>query len=313
MNIVLGIDGSECSRVAGQLVAAMSWPAGTHVRLVAAHEPAVDWVGVVPEVSLLESRDEDVRVELAEVLDEQAARLRARGLVTECIVRHGRPASVLLAVAAEAAADLIVVGSRGHGVAATALLGSVSATLVDHARCPVLVARGSEVRRMLIAADGSPSAQAIPQILAGWRAFRGIPAEVVTVAPAPPILPESWSALAGLRTTTLDRPADAHESFRLTADAEAHRLAALGIPSTAHVLVGDPARSIETAAEEREVDLVVTGSRGIGDLQRLLLGSVAHHVLLHARCSVLIMRGHVPARLAERATQRERAHFALTT
>jgi nucleotide-binding universal stress UspA family protein len=300
MNIVLGIDGSECSRVAAELVAGMGWPSGTHVRLVAAYESPVDWVGVVPEAALLESRDEDVRAELTDALDEQAARLRARGYVTESIVRRGRAATVLLAVADEAAADQIVVGSRGHGVAATALLGSVSATLVDHAHCPVLVARRAEVRRMLVAADGSPSAQAIPQILAGWQAFRGIPTEVVTVAPAPPVLPEAWSALAGLRATAVHRPADPHESFRMTADSEAHRLTALGIPSTGRVLVGDPARTIEAAAGEREVDLVVTGSRGIGDLQRFLLGSVAHHVLLNARCSVLIMRGHVPARIAER-------------
>lgn len=300
MSIVLGVDGSECSRVACELVAAMTWPAGTRVRLVAAYEAPVDWTGVVAEAMLLESADDDVRSELADLLDEQAARLRARGLVTECLVRRGRAASVLLAAAAEPAADLIVVGSRGHGVAATALLGSVSATLADHARCPVLVARRPAIRHILIASDGSPSAQAIPQILAGWQAFRGIPANVVTVAPGSTAMLEPWSALTGLRSGILHRAGDPRATSRRTAESEAHRLTALGIPSTSRVLAGDPARAIEVAAEESGVDLIVTGSRGIGDLQRLLLGSVAHHVLLHAHCSVLVMRGHVPARVTRR-------------
>lgn len=57
------------------------------------------------------------------------------------LVLRGNPARVLLDAAKDA--DLLVVGSRGHGGFAEALIGSVSAQCVHHARCPVVVVHGS--------------------------------------------------------------------------------------------------------------------------------------------------------------------------
>ncbi len=59
-------------------------------------------------------------------------------------VINGHPAEVLLKAAA--GADLLVVGSRGHGAFADALLGSVGQYCVHHAHCPVLVMRGEPQR-----------------------------------------------------------------------------------------------------------------------------------------------------------------------
>lgn len=55
-------------------------------------------------------------------------------------VAEGNPARVLLSAAA--GADLLVVGSRGHGGFTEALLGSVGQHCAHHARCPVVVIRG---------------------------------------------------------------------------------------------------------------------------------------------------------------------------
>lgn len=59
-------------------------------------------------------------------------------------VIEGNPAAVLLA--ASAGAELLVVGSRGHGGFIEALLGSVSQHCVHHAACPVVIIRDSAVR-----------------------------------------------------------------------------------------------------------------------------------------------------------------------
>ena len=57
-------------------------------------------------------------------------------------------------------------------------------------------------------------------------------------------------------------------------------------------------------------DLIVTGSRGLGDLQRMVSGSVAHDVLLHTGASVLVMRGQVHAAARERERATSTAAFA---
>jgi nucleotide-binding universal stress UspA family protein len=60
------------------------------------------------------------------------------------VVVNGHPAQALIDAAN--GADLLVVGSRGHGTFAEALLGSVSQHCVHHAPCPVLIVRSKPVR-----------------------------------------------------------------------------------------------------------------------------------------------------------------------
>jgi nucleotide-binding universal stress UspA family protein len=53
---------------------------------------------------------------------------------------------------------------------------------------------------------------------------------------------------------------------------------------------GDPAREILAAATAEGVDAIVIGSRGLGKLTALLLGSVSHKVSNQAHCTVIIVR-----------------------
>ena len=64
---------------------------------------------------------------------------------------RGDPADEIVAYADTVDADLIVVGSRGHGAVASALLGSVSRGILREARRPVLVVRGAAARRSRVA------------------------------------------------------------------------------------------------------------------------------------------------------------------
>jgi nucleotide-binding universal stress UspA family protein len=181
-------------------------------------------------------------------------------------------------------------------VAASALVGSVSAALVDHASCPVLVARRPIVTKILVATDGSRSAEAIPAVLLAWNVFRHAPIHVLSVAP--PVTDHVGAAQVSALPIVDQRPSDAvHDvdRHRVMADEMAARLVAGGRRATGAVRYGDAPRQIEAAAADWGADLIVTGSRGLSGLRRLLIGSVAHHVLLHSRCSVLVMRGHVPA------------------
>lgn len=64
------------------------------------------------------------------------------------------------------------------------------------------------------------------------------------------------------------------------------------VPSEIHVeiLEGDPAEAIIDVASTRKSDLIVMGSRGLGRLTGLLLGSTSQKVVAHAPCPVLIVR-----------------------
>ena len=294
MRIVVGVDGSDASLTALGLVTRTIWPAGTHFRLVTAHELPFESSVMAPNSHAIRR----TRGEPAELdnLDQLAERLRHNGYQAETVAVRGRPADVLLAEADELHADLVVVGSRGLSAAASVLIGSVSAALVDHAPCPVLVARGEAVTRILLATDGSRSSEAIPAVLLAWRVFIDTPIDVLSVGP-PTDRGDMPFLVAGLMSGG-QRLADArHEvaRYRVMADEMTARLTAGGWHANAIVRAGEPAHEIESAAAEMGDDLIITGSRGLSGLGRLLLGSVAHHVLLHSRSSVLVMRGHVPA------------------
>ena len=294
MRIVVGVDGSSASLTALGLVTSTAWPAGTQIRLVTASELPVDWSGMAPTSSAIAL--DGAKHGGLDSLHRLAERLRHNGYPTETVIVRGRPADILLAEANALRADLIIVGSRGLGVTASALLGSVSAALVDHAPCPVLVARGEAVTRILLATDGSRSSEAIPSVLLAWGIFRDAPIDVLSVAP-PSGMGEVPFLVAGL-VSGGQRLADArHEvdRYRVMAEEMAARLTAGGWHANAMVRAGEAAQEIEAAAAEWGDDLIITGSRGLSGLGRLLLGSVAHHVLLHSRGSVLVMRGHVPA------------------
>jgi nucleotide-binding universal stress UspA family protein len=86
---------------------------------------------------------EDFRQGAAAALDETLREVvaDADGVTIERRVDHGAPAAVL--VEESRAADLLVVGSRGHGGFAQLLLGSVSQQCAQHAFCPVVIVRGS--------------------------------------------------------------------------------------------------------------------------------------------------------------------------
>jgi nucleotide-binding universal stress UspA family protein len=68
----------------------------------------------------------------------------------------------------------------------------------------------------------------------------------------------------------------------------AQRLSHAGFEAVAHHPEGEPATQIVRLAEAHAADLVVVGTHGRTGLTRLLMGSVARNVLLHAACSVLV-------------------------
>ena len=295
MRILLALDGSPSADRARALVAGLPWPAGSQIRIVAALDvaPALwggPWIPAIPADA--DALEDEVVAELTRVLQEAAPTLEAAGLSVEAELLRGRPSAAIVEEAKLWNPDLVVVGSRGHGPVETALLGSVSAAVVDHATCPVLVARGDHVARIVLAEDGSPAGMAARDVVAGWPAFAAIPVLVVGVVDvAAPwrsgIAPTMFAASLDVYTEML---ANARTTHREIVAATAAHLRTPAREVLGELREGDPADQLCHAASDAGGDLIVVGSRGHVGITRLVMGSVAHAVLTHAHASVLVVR-----------------------
>jgi nucleotide-binding universal stress UspA family protein len=281
LRVLIASDGSPSAERAIALVRGVSWPAGTEFRSITVTAPVPVLVAAALVADLPPTPPEVKR---------QIRSLDGRDI--EIVVREGRAATRIVEEAGDWGADLIVLGSHGHGPLRSALLGSVAAEVVDHAPGAVLVARTPSADRVLLAEDGSDTAAAAGAFLARVPSLAGRELRVVSVAhiQAPldsGIVPHLRELARHEHAETVEAARERHEQLAAT------RVRSLGRTSARvaqDVRVGDPAEEILKVAVEHHAELVVLGSHGRTGLQRVLLGSVARKVLLHAHCSVLIVR-----------------------
>jgi nucleotide-binding universal stress UspA family protein len=286
-HIVVGIDGSEGAKTA------LAW-ACEHAR----REPGTkiiavsSWMSSVPESSpwvvgydlpldLTEVTTAELKSSVAEVMSDRFADIE----VEERVV-CGSPSGVLIAQGA--AADMLVVGSRGLGGFKGLLLGSVSHQVITHAPCPtVVVPRGggqpaaeyTGLRSIVVGLDGSPNSIAALR----WAAKRAKGPETVLRGvygwQAPP------TAVAPIGTGMPDH------FIKEAAEAVTGFINAAELPGEVHVVPvsreGSPAKVL--LMEGRQADLLVVGARGHEDFVGLLLGSVATAVAHHAPCPVAVI------------------------
>jgi nucleotide-binding universal stress UspA family protein len=133
--IVVGIDGSPSS------IAALDWALRQAELTGATLEVLMTWEWPASYGWSPVPNDYDPAHDAETFLEDTLKTVRAShpGLSIQSSVQEGHPAPAL--VEASRDADLLVVGSRGHGEFAGMLLGSVSEHCVTNAQCPVLVLR----------------------------------------------------------------------------------------------------------------------------------------------------------------------------
>lgn len=193
-------------------------------------------------------------------------------------------AEVILEYAAEASADLIVMGTHGRKGIRRAMLGSVAEKVVRRAHCPVLtVPPGAEagvIERILVPVDFSEHARLALAHAAALADELGAHLDALhTVYDVNVPSAYGLEPLGVVGPEVLDRSREA--LARLVAE-----VVAPGTRWEAHTEVGYAASDIVSFAERRGADLIVMATHGWTGLKHFVLGSVTEKVVRHAPCPV---------------------------
>jgi nucleotide-binding universal stress UspA family protein/nitrite reductase/ring-hydroxylating ferredoxin subunit len=258
--IVVGTDGSATAGLAQKAAMLVAKRARGHLVLVCAYAPPALTRAVAEEG--LQRAVEAARRE----------RIDASGDLRQT----DEPAEAILDAAAQANADLIVVGNKGMGQATRFRLGSVPDRVAHFAPCDLLIADTTraadptqpsatpQFKKLLIGTDGSPTANE-----AARKAFE-------------------LAVLLRADSVTLIYVGD--PILGAIAVEETAGTAPEGVTVEQAVVQGDPAEAICRVAEERSIDLVMVGNKGMAGTRRFLLGSVPNKVAHYAPTSVLIAK-----------------------
>ncbi|WP_062436679.1 universal stress protein [Herbidospora daliensis] len=282
--IVVGVDGSPST------VAAIEWAAddaartGLPLHVVFAVDRSPHEIPRFPNPILEDALSRGAVRVLEEAEKAATARQPAITVVTKQI--EGRPADVLRHAAADAAE--LVVGTRGMGGFAGAVVGSVSSHVAGHVPGPVVVVRhlpGPRTGEIVVGVDDSPAAQpalayAFEQARSRHCAVRAVRAWLEPVhAYAPGVvydLEEISTAQHAVVAGVLDPWRERYPEIKVIED----------------VRLGHPVAALVDASAG--ADLLVVGSHGRGAFASALMGSVSRAVLHHAECAVAVVRPGTP-------------------
>jgi nucleotide-binding universal stress UspA family protein len=217
----------------------------------------------------------ELRRQGREILDEQVKRIEEEGgAVTRSHLRQGRTTDEVIKLGDRLEAGLLVVGSRGHRGLRRILLGSHSEDVVHHAHRPVLVVRRGEnvwpPARIVVGDDYSEDARKAVELAGNLGKLFG--ARMLLLHADPHLSQVSGEAVEGKLE---DRAGELEDILEER-------------PQTT-VAAGNPAEVLIEAAQEGEgPTLVAVGSRGLGPVGRLRLGSVSTKVIRAGLEAVLV-------------------------
>lgn len=207
-----------------------------------------------------------------ERLEAWKAEAAGEGVTLEPRVRTGSSAyEGILEEAGESQPDLIIMGRHGYTGLTRLLMGSVTARVIGHSPCDVLVVPREvplSFKSLLVASDGSVFSEA------AWTAALSLTKTM-------------GSALIGVAVAASDRDVPVATEVVRGLEAAASQQ---GIALDTMVPMGRPEEGIVKAADFKGASLIIVGSHGRTGLKRLLMGSVAERVIGHAKCPVLVVR-----------------------
>ncbi len=286
--ILLAIDGSEDAVLAAHAAVDLCQRLGADLHVVHAWQsiPSAHYESFINS-SLEEMAQEN--------LDEQTEKIKASGggIAGAHLIKEPS-AEAIVDLASEIDADLIVMGSRGKGLAKRILLGSVSEGVVHHAHVPVLLLRGGGAAwppvRVVVGEDTSEDARRAAELairLSGLYEAEVLLAHVVSV---------QWIVVKA-RAQGINMVDDLMLQAQEHLDVQAKELEGVtGVLPHTRAVMGYAPLALAQIAEENQQTLTVVGSRGLNAVKRAMLGSVSSNVIRSVESPVLV----VPPPVGER-------------
>ena len=146
--------------------------------------------------------------------------------------------------------------------------------------------------KILLATDGTKYADAAAEMLGKMKLNAGDKVKIICVVDM--ALPLAIDIYGGYLpdTTELEKVAreNAGKVVQGTSEKVRNSFEDTSVDLTTEILFGSPDSRIVETAEEMKADLIIIGSHGYKQWERLLLGSVSDSVVHHAHCSVMVVR-----------------------
>lgn len=295
--VLLATDGSEDAALAARAAVDLSTRSGSQLHVVHAWQapPRSSYVptttkGYYPFLEDLLAR---------EVLEEQTERLESDGAtVAGAHLRRGEAAEEIVRLSEELEVGLLILGSRGLGALARLVLGSASEKVAYLTPCPTLVMRGGagawSPQRVVVGEDCSEQAKRASEAALSIAKLVGAKEAVLvrTTYPELPLVPPGyqWQSWRTQRERAVIARMQERRRIKKALEKRASELEeTLGRLPLVRAAVGEAADVIlEVGAENAEQSLVAIGTRGLGMVESVMLGSVSRKVLRAANGPVLI-------------------------
>ena len=142
--------------------------------------------------------------------------------------------------------------------------------------------------KIMIGVDDSPHSRAAVEFVQKMTWPKGSKVIVVSVVrPVVAVYAEAYAPAGPYPAAVSEDLVRFHQETAVSAERD---LQGAGLATEARIVHGDPRTALVDAARGERADLLVMGSHGRTGMAKLLLGSVASHVVTHAPCSVMVVK-----------------------
>ncbi len=255
-------------------------------------------------ISVLSQRQLPERGKYEDILSQTRNHLENEGFKVDIDLLFGHPAETIVNMANEKQPDLILLGAVGLHATLGILLGGVAQQVVEYTNQPVLVVRAPYrgIKKVLLVTDGSEHSQKTLTYTCRFPLPKTAVIQVLHVLPplpSPEIITRTWpmgtEAIPPLPPVTLSEEFEKWETEEMQqgqkiCEHTVNTLKSAGKDAASIIKRGQAAPEIINYVKAEQIDLLITGSRGISQIQGWLMGSVSRKLIHYANCSILIVK-----------------------